>query len=100
MSTTSYPVLQELRVSSGAFGAIAASRPDTMLVGRSPDVTRVSGLGATGDYFTTLGASPALGRFLGHPTTRRRPATRSSFSAMRIGGARTAAIARCLANES
>jgi len=65
MSTTSYPVFQGLRASSGAFAAIAATRPDTMLVGRSPDVTRVSGLGATGDYFTTLGASPALGRFFG-----------------------------------
>jgi predicted permease len=65
MSTTSYPVFQELRASSGAFAAIAATRPDTMLVGRSPDVTRVAGLGATGDYFTTLGATPALGRFFG-----------------------------------
>jgi len=65
MSTTSYPVFQELRASSGAFAAIAATRPDTMLVGRSPDVTRVAGLGATGDFFTALGASPALGRFFG-----------------------------------
>ncbi len=65
MSTTSFPVFQELRVSSGAFASIAATRPDTMLVGRSPDVTRVAGLGATGDYFTALGATPALGRFFG-----------------------------------
>jgi hypothetical protein len=65
MSTTSYPVFQQLRASSGAFSGVAATRPDTMLVGRSPDVTRVAGLGATGDYFTTLGATPALGRFFG-----------------------------------
>ena len=65
MSTTSFPVFQELRASSGAFSGVAATRPDTMLVGRSPDVTRVAGLGATGDYFTTLGATPALGRFFG-----------------------------------
>ncbi len=65
MSTTSYPVFQELRASSSAFAAIAATRPDTMLVGRSPDVTRVAGVGATGDYFTTLGATPELGRFFG-----------------------------------
>ncbi len=65
MSTTSYPVFQALRASSGAFSGVAATRPDTMLVGRSPDVTRVAGLGATGDYFTTLGATPALGRFFG-----------------------------------
>jgi predicted permease len=67
MSTTSYPVFQELRASSGVFSAIAATRSDTMLVGRSPDVTRVAGLGATGDYFTALGATPALGRFFGPP---------------------------------
>jgi predicted permease len=65
MSTTSYLVFQRLRASSGAFSGVAATRPDTMLVGRSPDVTRVAGLGATGDYFTTLGATPALGRFFG-----------------------------------
>ena len=65
MSTTSYPAFQELRASNGAFSGIAATRPDTMLVGRSPDVTRVAALGATGDYFTTLGATPALGRFFG-----------------------------------
>ncbi len=65
MSTTSYPVFRELRASSGAFSGVAATRTDTMLVGRSPDVTRVAGLGATGDYFTTLGATPALGRFFG-----------------------------------
>ena len=65
MSTTSYPVYRELRESGGAFASVAATRSDTMLVGRSPDVTRVAGLGATGDYFTTLGAAPALGRFFG-----------------------------------
>jgi hypothetical protein len=65
MSTTSYPVFQELRASTAAFAAIGATRPDTMLVGRGPDVTRVAGLGATGDCFTTLGATPALGRFFG-----------------------------------
>ena len=65
MSTTSYPVFQELRASNDVFAAIAATRPDTMLVGRSPDVTRVAALAATGDYFATLGATPALGRFFG-----------------------------------
>jgi ABC-type antimicrobial peptide transport system permease subunit len=65
MSTTSFPVFQELGASSGAFSGVAATRPDTMLVGRSPDVTRVAGIGGTGDYFTTLGATPALGRFFG-----------------------------------
>src|SRR5262249_12466222 len=65
MSTTSYPVFRALREATGAFASAAATRSDTMLVGRSPDVTRVSGLGASGDYFTMLGAAAALGRFFG-----------------------------------
>jgi predicted permease len=65
MSTTSYPVFQELRASAGAFASVAATRSDTVLVGRSPDVTGIAGLGATGDYFVTLGATPAFGRFFG-----------------------------------
>jgi putative ABC transport system permease protein len=65
MTTTSYPVFRALRESTGAFASVAATRSDTMLIGRSPDVTRVSGIGATGEYFTTLGASAALGRFFG-----------------------------------
>ena len=65
VTTTSYPVFRALRASNGAFASIAAERPDTMLVGRSPDVTRIAGLAATGDYFSTLGATPQLGRFFG-----------------------------------
>src|SRR5262249_7045939 len=65
MSTTSYPVFRALRQSSGVFASVAATRSDTMLVGRSPEVTRVAGLGATGEYFATLGATAAAGRFFG-----------------------------------
>lgn len=65
VSTTSYPVFRALRESTGAFASIAAQRPDTMLIGRSPDVARVAGLAVTGDYFATLGATPQLGRFFG-----------------------------------
>ena len=65
MPTTSYPVFRALRDATGAFASISAERPDTMLIGRSPDVARVAGLATTGEYFSTLGATPQLGRFFG-----------------------------------
>ncbi|HEV8495788.1 MAG TPA: ABC transporter permease [Gemmatimonadaceae bacterium] len=62
-STTSYPTFRLLRAQHDAFAAVAASKPDTMTVGRSPSVSQIAILGASGDYFATLGARPALGRF-------------------------------------
>jgi predicted permease len=64
-TTTSYPSYLALRDAAGAFAGVAASKPDTVLVGRSPDVTQLGVLAATGNYFTTLRAVPALGRFFG-----------------------------------
>jgi len=61
-STTSYPTFRLLRAQHDAFGAVAASKPDTMTVGRSPSIAQIAVLGASGDYFATLGARPALGR--------------------------------------
>ena len=64
-STTSYPNFLALHSSKGAFAAVAATTSDTMAAGRSPNVQQIAVLGATGDYFATLGAAPALGRFFG-----------------------------------
>lgn len=64
-STTSYPTFRALRAITGAFSAVAATREDTLTVGRSPSVAQIAVIGATGDYFATLGTSPALGRFFG-----------------------------------
>ena len=64
-SSTSYPIYRSLRAQKGAFAAVAASKPDTLTIGRSPNVAQLAILSATGDYFTTLGASPLLGRFFG-----------------------------------
>src|SRR5829696_7941853 len=38
-STTSYPAFRALRAADGAFAATAATAPDTLTVGRSPEVT-------------------------------------------------------------
>ena len=65
MSTTSYPAFRSLREVATAFAAVGASRPDTMMAGRNPDVVPIAVLGVSPDYFTALGASPALGRFFG-----------------------------------
>ena len=62
-STTSYPAFRSLRALDGAFAAVAATRPDTFTVGRGADLTRIGVLGASGEYFRALGATPALGRF-------------------------------------
>jgi predicted permease len=65
MSTTSYPVFRTLRSDTSAFAAVGASKPDTMMVGRSPDVVPIAVLGVTPDYFATLGASATIGRLFG-----------------------------------
>jgi putative ABC transport system permease protein len=64
-STTSYPTFRSLRAQHAAFAGVAATKPDTMNVGRSPNFTRIAVLGASGEYFTTLATSPTLGRFFG-----------------------------------
>ena len=64
-STTSYPTYRAVRAARGAFAAVAAMVPDTLTVGTGGDVERLAVLGASGDFFAALGASPALGRFFG-----------------------------------
>src|SRR5262245_8421643 len=65
MSTTSYPAFRTLREEGNAFAAVGAARPDTMMVGRNPDVVPIAVLGVSADYFTALGSWPVLGRFFG-----------------------------------
>ena len=65
LSTTSYPTFRALRGVNGAFAAVAATRPDSLTIGRGPDAVLIPALAASGEYFSTLGATPALGRFFG-----------------------------------
>lgn len=64
-STTSYPVYRALYALTSVFDGVAAARTDSATVGRGEATTTVARLGATGDYFRTLGATPKLGRFFG-----------------------------------
>ena len=63
-TTTSYPVFDALR-SVPAFSNVAASRPDSLLVGPPATAAPLAVLGVSGSWFTTLGARVALGRGLG-----------------------------------
>ena len=62
MSTTSYPAFQTVESLGGAFRAVAAVRPDTATVGDGAELSEVSSVGASGDYFALLEVRPALGR--------------------------------------
>src|SRR5262245_55370544 len=53
MSTTSYPAFRALGQAVSAFAGVGAARPDTMMVGRNPDVVPIAVLGVSSDYFTT-----------------------------------------------
>lgn len=64
-STTSYPTFRALHRTNSAFTAVAGSKPDTLTIGRSPDVGQLAILSTTGDYFATLGARAAIGRVIG-----------------------------------
>ena len=63
MSTTSYPVFRAAQVLDDAFAGVAASRPGRLTTGRGADMTELSVIAATGDYFHVLGTRPAVGRF-------------------------------------
>ena len=63
MATTSYPVFRATHALGTAFSGVAASRPERLTTGRGADMTEVSVIAATGDYFRVLGALPAAGRF-------------------------------------
>jgi predicted permease len=63
-STTSYPVFRALRGAASAFASVAGSKPDSLTVGRSPDVGQLAVLSTTGDYFAALGARAVIGRVI------------------------------------
>ena len=63
MSTTSYPVFRAARALDDAFSGVAAARAARLTTGRGADLSEVSVIAATGDYFRVLGARPAIGRF-------------------------------------
>lgn len=61
--TTSYPEYQRIASLRDAFAAVAAVRDFNVILGSGGDATEARAIAATGDYFTVLGARPALGRF-------------------------------------
>jgi predicted permease len=64
-SSTSYPTFRTLHAQRGAFAAVAATRSDTVNVGRTPNIEQLAIVGASGDYFAVLGVTPIVGRFFG-----------------------------------
>jgi predicted permease len=65
MSTMSYPTFRALRSVTAAFESLAATRRDSMLVGRGADLAQVTVLAASGDFSATLQARPHVGRWFG-----------------------------------
>jgi predicted permease len=65
MTTISYPAFQATRALEQAFGGVAASRAERLTSGRGADMSEISVIAASGDYFRVLGTRPALGRFFG-----------------------------------
>jgi len=60
----SYPSYKALRDDSRAFGAVAVSTtPDGFPIGRGINASRATGMLVSANYFSTLGVTPALGRF-------------------------------------
>lgn len=61
--STNYPEYQRVASLGDAFASVAAVRDMNVILGRGGDATEARAIAATGDYFRTLGARPALGRF-------------------------------------
>jgi predicted permease len=64
-STTSYPTFRVLRAQTSVFAAVGAAKPDTMMLGRTPNVSPLAVLGVSAGYFSALGSAPAFGRAFG-----------------------------------
>ena len=66
----SYPSYMEFRAMTDVFARVAAVRgPMDVPVGRGPTAVMGQGTLVSDDYFETLGARPALGRFFTHDET-------------------------------
>src|SRR5687768_16013735 len=61
--TTSYPRYRDLAALKQAYESAAAATPRRVILGAAGDATEINAVAATGSYFATLGARPALGRF-------------------------------------
>ena len=71
MSTMSYPVFRAAGALDDAFSGVAAALPESLTTGRGGDLTEVSVIAATGDYFRVLGSRPTAGRFFDAEDDRR-----------------------------
>src|SRR5690349_1576595 len=65
MSTTSYPTFRQLAARTDLFSATAAVSPNDIVYGEGEDAREIRGVGASGAYFSLLGATPSRGRLLG-----------------------------------
>jgi len=63
MTTTSYAAFRAAHALEGAFAAVAAAQPLRLTSGTGAEMTELSVIAASGEYFRVLGARPALGRF-------------------------------------
>ena len=60
----SYPLFQQIRAQQRVFSGIFGYLPTRAAINVNGRVIRADGLYVTGDFFSTLGVRPALGRFL------------------------------------
>jgi predicted permease len=65
MTTTSYPVFQDLTRSNHSFASLAAVATADMVWGAGADARSLRVAKASGSYFGLLGPTPAAGRFFG-----------------------------------
>jgi predicted permease len=66
LSNLHYPLAAALRSDSTVFSDVAAATdPDKYALGRGVTAEQITGVLASGTYFTTLRARPAIGRFFG-----------------------------------
>lgn len=65
MSTTSYPVFQDLRRAARSFATLAAVSSREMVLGGGSEARSLQAEQVSGSYFALLGPHPAQGRFFG-----------------------------------
>ncbi len=87
MSTTSYPVFQDLRRAARSFATLAAVSSREMVLGGGSEASALRAEQVSGSYFSLLGPHPALGRFSEHRKISRHPANMWRSSVTRCGGA-------------